>query len=49
MSEFFDLSLEGVECWLLVEFIEQVYLNYFMYVIMDCVLLYIGDGLKLVQ
>lgn len=38
-----------VECFALYEFMENVYLNYFMYVIMDCVLLFIGDGLKFVQ
>lgn len=38
-----------VECFVLYEFMENVYLNYFMYVIMDRVLLFIGDGLKLVQ
>lgn len=37
-----------VECFVLYEFMENVYLNYFMYVIMDCVLLFIGDGLKFV-
>ncbi|XNM76629.1 hypothetical protein ACLK19_20135 [Escherichia coli] len=31
------------------EFTENAYLNYSMYVIMDCALPFIGDGLKPVQ
>lgn len=45
---FIEISFDGVEQLLLCKFIEDVYFNYLMYVIMDCVLFYIGDGLKLV-
>lgn len=38
-----------VERFALYEFTENVYLNYFMYVIMDRALSFIGDGLKFVQ
>ena len=49
MSESLDLSLDGVERRSLVDFTEQAYLNYSMYVIMDRALPHIGDGLKPVQ
>ncbi len=47
MSE--PINYEGVERIPLMEFTENAYLNYSMYVILDRALPYIGDGLKPVQ
>jgi len=47
MSE--SINYEGVERIPLMEFTENAYLNYSMYVILDRALPYIGDGLKPVQ
>ena len=44
-----SINYEGVERIPLMEFTENAYLNYSMYVILDRALPYIGDGLKPVQ
>lgn len=44
-----SLTLDGVEQRALIEFTEQAYLNYSMYVILDRALPHLGDGLKPVQ
>lgn len=49
MTDMMDLSLEGIEERPLMEFTEEAYLNYSMYVILDRALPNIGDGLKPVQ
>lgn len=49
MSELIERSLDGVEAKALTDFVEQSYLNYSMYVIMDRALPHVGDGLKPVQ